>query len=888
MKILLLLFFIVVSSFNLNAQVNNYLFNISSGTYSEITGGTLIAAATGTSGNAAIDDVVFPGLTIPFNFNLNGVILNTLDLSSNGFITVGGVSPTGIIYNPISNPLEYSRAISALGRDLIGYFRTTGIRTIGNATLSQIESFTDIAVGKTITGTGIPAGTTITAFDETFRTITMSAAATSSGNNTSPTWPTGQLRTQTIQTAPNRIFVIQWKGFSKFGITGDNLNFQIRLYETNFNIEFAYGTFNIISPTNGVPQVGLRGSTNSDFNNLTGINWALPLEGQFNSDFIRLNSSSFPLSGTRYIFTPPPQFANDVGVTDNLAPIGTVGGCSIPLAPKARVGNFGTNNQTTPFQVTYNITGPVGYTSTKTTTVLSIQQNTIIFDSIFIPNTVGNYNVKIYTRLASDQNPNNDTLKTSFTVSTNPNYGGGETSHSRYFFANSTPCGIGAPNPPTFTWKDTTGSISLIVNGALAAGGGILSGTLDDGYFKLGNILPPGYKFKFCDVEYDSFFIATNGMIGMSEANNTERLKSFSPSEIPAISPSRTTIFALWKDLDFTDIDVPVNRLSYKVNAAGNELLFTYDRAPNYNVETDVNDYVSFQVILKIFTNPITNRSFLCQYDNSRTGSTFLNKYFDLSLAEHTVGLQNQDGTRGVQYRRSAGGGIITSTGPIFASPVAVMYTPNVAAGLILNLTSLIEGFYNIVSDETVRDTIRVYLRNTLSPYSIIDSAKGYFDIDGKVSLNFLGVSTGTYYLQLRHRNGIETWSAAGVAFSGGILTYDFTSASSQAFGNNIILKGTKFCIYSGDVNQDGTVDLTDAGLIENDALNFVSGYTVTDVNGDETVDISDAAIADNNGFNFVSKITPSGPGPQDPFDQKNTRKYKNQNEVTKTMMLVK
>jgi len=66
-----------------------------------------------------------------------------------------------------------------------------------------------------------------------------------------------------------------------------------------------------------------------------------------------------------------------------------------------------------------------------------------------------------------------------------------------------------------------------------------------------------------------------------------------------------------------------------------------------------------------------------------------------------------------------------------------------------------------------------------------------------------------------------------------------------------------RFGIYTGDVNQDGIVDGTDAAAIDNDAYNFVTGYAVSDLTGDEVVDGSDAAIADNNVSNFVGKITP-------------------------------
>jgi len=95
---------------------------------------------------------------------------------------------------------------------------------------------------------------------------------------------------------------------------------------------------------------------------------------------------------------------------------------------------------------------------------------------------------------------------------------------------------------------------------------------------------------------------------------------------------------------------------------------------------------------------------------------------------------------------------------------------------------------------------------------------------------------------------------------AGGVTNYNFTSSASQAFGNNmkqVDASPVRFGIYSGDVNQDGVVDGSDAAGIDNDAFNFVTGYVVSDVTGDNVVDGSDAAIADNNAANFVSKITP-------------------------------
>ncbi|MDQ3022718.1 MAG: hypothetical protein M3R36_19460 [Bacteroidota bacterium] len=178
-----------------------------------------------------------------------------------------------------------------------------------------------------------------------------------------------------------------------------------------------------------------------------------------------------------------------------------------------------------------------------------------------------------------------------------------------------------------------------------------------------------------------------------------------------------------------------------------------------------------------------------------------------------------------------------------------------------VNLTLAQEGFYNPVSGSlNLSDTVSVYLRNTNAPYSIVDSSKCVIDsLTLSGSSGFTNAPTGIYYIVVRHRNCIETWSkAGGEAYSfGGIVNYDFTSSNTQAFGNNLKLVGTRYCIFSGDVNQDEIVDLVDLSLIENDAFNFLSGYLSTDVNGDYVADIADLTLTDNNGFNLVETIRP-------------------------------
>ena len=66
-----------------------------------------------------------------------------------------------------------------------------------------------------------------------------------------------------------------------------------------------------------------------------------------------------------------------------------------------------------------------------------------------------------------------------------------------------------------------------------------------------------------------------------------------------------------------------------------------------------------------------------------------------------------------------------------------------------------------------------------------------------------------------------------------------------------------RYAIFSGDVNQNGIVDLSDLLLCFNDAGAFVSGYTGSDLNGDNLVDLADITIVYNNSAGFIVKITP-------------------------------
>jgi acetyl esterase/lipase len=123
---------------------------------------------------------------------------------------------------------------------------------------------------------------------------------------------------------------------------------------------------------------------------------------------------------------------------------------------------------------------------------------------------------------------------------------------------------------------------------------------------------------------------------------------------------------------------------------------------------------------------------------------------------------------------------------------------------------------------------------------------------------NFIGKN---YYVSVKHRNSVETWSSVPLLL-GTNNFYDFTTSQNKAFSDGINLpmktmNDGKCAFYSGDINQDGGIDISDMQTAENDAANFQFGYYPSDCNGDMSSDISDMQIIENNNSLFIFSARP-------------------------------
>jgi hypothetical protein len=189
-----------------------------------------------------------------------------------------------------------------------------------------------------------------------------------------------------------------------------------------------------------------------------------------------------------------------------------------------------------------------------------------------------------------------------------------------------------------------------------------------------------------------------------------------------------------------------------------------------------------------------------------------------------------------------------------------------------LNLKFFLEGLYagagtmnkaqdasgNHFASDTA-DVVTIELHDATS-YSIIVHSMNNVAVNtnGQATIGTVPYTmTGSYYITIKHRNSIETVSANPVSFAGNSISYDFSTAASQAYGSNQKGIGGTYVIYGGDVNQDGVIDTADMTPIDNDSANYASGYLDTDVNGDGVIDTADMTIVDNNAAAYVGVVTP-------------------------------
>ncbi|WP_157490604.1 beta strand repeat-containing protein, partial [Flavobacterium succinicans] len=154
---------------------------------------------------------------------------------------------------------------------------------------------------------------------------------------------------QTIGTAPNRTFVVQWANAKRYvdrAAPVESFNFQIRLNETSNTIQVVYGDCRTSSSTDRATEVGLRGANNSDFNNrIVTNNWTSSTAGTANSATCNTGNDAgeLPTNGLTYKWTPVPPTITSLSSTNGcIGSTITINGTRLTGATAANVRIGGT------------------------------------------------------------------------------------------------------------------------------------------------------------------------------------------------------------------------------------------------------------------------------------------------------------------------------------------------------------------------------------------------------------------------------------------------------------------------------------------------------------------------------------------------------------------
>lgn len=161
------------------------------------------------------------------------------------------------------------------------------------------------------------------------------------------------------------------------------------------------------------------------------------------------------------------------------------------------------------------------------------------------------------------------------------------------------------------------------------------------------------------------------------------------------------------------------------------------------------------------------------------------------------------------------------------------------------------------VSPTDIADTITMQLWAYNSNNSTVNNypsfiRKGLLNTNGYATFALPSFLTNTnYYILMNHRNSLAIASSSYVFINSGFTFYDFTDALTKVLGGDLKDIGNGlYGMYSGDINQDGSIDYNDYPDLDIASSNAVLGYEPSDINGDASVDFNDYPIIDINSTN--------------------------------------
>jgi hypothetical protein len=258
--------------------------------------------------------------------------------------------------------------------------------------------------------------------------------------------------------------------------------------------------------------------------------------------------------------------------------------------------------------------------------------------------------------------------------------------------------------------------------------------------------------------------------------------------------------------------------------------------------------------------------SYLLDVSANRAFTTFVSGYNGLSVSGSNQAVSGLSQGTKYFYRLRSVNATGNSAFSIIDSVTTGVNTVSISLtaflqGMYVGSSSMTSAPFNAdgVSPMTIADTITVELHDPTNTAITSYSATGILSTSGIANVTFPGGAIGnSYYIWIKHRNSITTSSANPVQINASNTSFNFSSSLSQSYGSNLTDDGSGvFMIFTGDINQDGSVDFNDYPGLDIASSNGVLGYDANDLNGDASVDFNDYPMIDVNSSNGVISVLP-------------------------------
>lgn len=401
-------------------------------------------------------------------------------------------------------------------------------------------------------------------------------------------------------------------------------------------------------------------------------------------------------------------------------------------------------------------------------------------------------------------------------------------------------------------------------------------------YWYLGYSYPVGTQINF--LYYDELLVGTStglyGHDGMQ--NNLKIIKQ--PESVTRCAHSNTLFYVeangngnlsyQWKKNNISIIGATNDTLAFSNVSISDSGTYTVVISSTTGLTVTSNSAsLTLLASTAINTNPSSMNLTLnsnASFTVSATGNSLTYQWYKNNVA--ISGATNSTFSKtSISFSDSGSYKVIVNgtCGSVASSSAYLTVTMPAPSNFAFNIRFYLEAFYENgkmrsvlrnsdgVSPINLCDTILVSLMDSSTRVKVWN-IKAIVDTAGKVQIMIPNTYLNTRkYIGINHRNSIETWSANPVMLSSA-SGYSFVNSSSKAKGNNLRSNGSGvYMIYSGDINQDGSVDFNDYPVLDLSSSAGDLGYLATDLNGDGSVDFNDFPVLDINSNNGIFYVTP-------------------------------